>query len=68
MNVAMKSRLFALFGAATLITMVACSDSPTSPTPSAARASRDTTVGDDPSLCRSGWEIQSGKVVCNKET
>jgi len=66
MNVATKSRLVALFSAVTLVTLVACADSPTSPTPRGVRAARDTTViQGDTTLCRSGYVIQGGKVVCN---
>jgi hypothetical protein len=66
MNVALKSRLLALVSAVSLVTLVACADSPTSPTPHGARAPRDTTVAwGDTLLCRSGYEIQGGKVVCN---
>jgi hypothetical protein len=67
MTVATKSRIFALFNAITLVTIIACADSPTSPEPRGARAPRDTAIVEgDTALCRSGYEIQSGKVVCNK--
>lgn len=68
MKVTMKSRILAMFGAVTLVTVIACADSPTSPTPSGARAPRDTTIGGgDTTMCRSGWVTEGGKVICNRE-
>lgn len=67
MNVSMKSRLIALLGAIALIATAACADSATAPTVNGARAPRDTTtVEGDSSLCRSGYQVVAGKVVCNE--
>jgi hypothetical protein len=67
MNVSMKSRVIALLGAIALVAAAACADSATAPTVTGARAPRDTTVaGGDTSLCRSGFTVISGKVVCNE--
>ena len=63
---AIKSRILAVVSAVTLITIVACADAPTSPTPRGVRAAKDSTgIQGDTTLCRSGWLIDNGKVVCN---
>ena len=62
-----KSRLFSLLGAVVLISTLACADSATAPSPSGAKAARDTTTGfiGDTLMCRSGYTIQEGRIVCN---
>lgn len=63
-----KSRVFSLLGAVVLVTTLACADtSITGPTPAGAKAARDTTTGflGDTVMCRGGWSIQSGRVVCD---
>ena len=61
-----KSRIMSLLGAVTLITTVACADSPTDPVVRGARAPRDTTavIQGDTLECRSGWVIEMGRYVC----
>jgi hypothetical protein len=62
-----KSRLFSLLGALVLVATLACADSATAPSPTGAKAPRDTSTGfipGDTLDCRSGWEIQGGRVVC----
>jgi hypothetical protein len=67
MNISTKSRLLALLAAMALITAAACADSTTAPMPRGARAARDTMIAEgDTTLCRSGWQIIYGKVVCNE--
>ena len=62
-----KSRVFSLLGAVVLISTLACADSATAPTPSGAKAPRDTTgfIAGDTLECRSGYSIQGGRYVCN---
>lgn len=62
-----KSRIFSLLGAVVLISTLACADSATAPTPAGAKAPRDTTTGfiGDTMMCRSGWSIIDGRIVCN---
>ena len=68
MNNVAKSRLLPLLGATILIGAVACVDSPTAPRVTGKRSLRDTTVlQGDSALCRSGWSIQTGRIVCNPE-
>lgn len=58
-----------LFGAClSLAALTACVDTLTSPLPAGKRAMKDTTVIDgDSTLCRSGYTIIGGRIVCNSE-
>lgn len=63
-----KARALPLVVAMTLVGLVACVDSPTGPQVKGKRALRDTTIVEgDTTLCRSGWQIMGGRVVCNPE-
>jgi hypothetical protein len=63
----MKTRILSLLGAATLTTAIACADS-TAPQAAGTHPLRDTTVlQGDSTLCRNGWEIVDGRIVCNEE-
>jgi hypothetical protein len=63
-----KSRVLSLLGALALVTTVACADSSTAPQPSGKRSLRDTTVlQGDSTLCRSGYSVINGRIVCNPE-
>jgi hypothetical protein len=63
-----KSRLVSLIGACILIGAVACVDSPTAPQSAGRKAVRDSIAYGDTLLCRSGWEITTGRIVCRDET
>jgi hypothetical protein len=63
-----KARVFSLLGAVTLISAVACADATTEPHAIGKRSLRDTTTLEgDSTLCRNGWQIQQGRIVCNDE-
>lgn len=60
-----KSRLFTVLGAIILTGAIACADSPTAPQIQGKRSVRDTTVVEgDSTLCRSGFIIMGGRIVC----
>jgi hypothetical protein len=68
MNVTSKIRLLPLAIAMTLVGAVACADSPTSPQVSGKRSLRDTTVVQgDSTVCRNGYIVHGGRIVCLPE-
>lgn len=68
MNITTKSRLLSLAGACVAIATVACVDAPTAPQRAGTKAVRDSIPYSDTLLCRSGWSITGGRVVCRDET
>jgi hypothetical protein len=68
MNATSKVRLLPLAIAMILVGAVACVDSPTSPQVSGKHSMRDTTVVEgDSTLCRNGFLVVSGRIICNPE-
>ncbi len=61
-----RLRLNAVLVGVLLVALTACVDTLTAPPTPGKRALRDTTaVEGDPSLCRSGYHIINGRVVCD---
>jgi hypothetical protein len=67
MNTLSKSRLVSLVGACLLVSGVACIDAPTAPKVSGRIAARDTVVTGDSTLCRNGYIIYGGRIICRDE-
>jgi hypothetical protein len=60
-----RKRVLAILAGAVITTLAACVDTVTSPPIPGKRALKDTTVIEgDSTLCRSGYHIVGGRIVC----
>ena len=61
-----RVRVAAFAAAVSLVALSACADSLTDPTTHGKRALKDTTtIEGDSTMCRSGYILVGGRIVCN---